>query len=199
VLNRFISSNEERRELDQRMRTAESQLSHETIASRGLRGALQEAQRAAEDNEWHLQEQLATAKNLLLLEKERNRELQEGNRELQEQELRMRAKLEPLYTDQVAKVANGTTVASVATVATATTVATVATVVTAPTLTITTPTPPTSPARPFKAAFTPPRNSNSNSNNNSNSQGSTKKHDTERMKNVAQRLSLLTRTFDKDT
>jgi hypothetical protein len=159
VLNRFISSDEERKELDQRCRTAESLLSSETIASRGLRAALQTAQRTAEDNEWQLQEQLATAKNLLLLEKEGKREL--------------RTKLEPLVEHVTLE--KGTPAPVVATAAIAQTT-------------------PTASATFKSATYTHTPQGLDRSDSLSNS--SPKKHDPERLKNVAQRLSLITRNFD---
>ena len=75
MVNKLIENEVEIRSLEARYATSESCLDNEVSTSRTLRSQLTRAQREAQDVEWQYQEQLATAGNMLQLEKELSREL----------------------------------------------------------------------------------------------------------------------------
>mmetsp|Transcript_21896 Transcript_21896/g.36652 ORF Transcript_21896/g.36652 Transcript_21896/m.36652 type:complete len:250 (-) Transcript_21896:1844-2593(-) len=77
VLNQFIESDQERKELLLQSRRTSNVLESESVANSGLRNQLKKLQRSSEDNEWHLQEQLASVNNALVIEREINQDLRD--------------------------------------------------------------------------------------------------------------------------
>lgn len=75
MASRYLSTTRKIQETEQRCRLIETSLSSESQNVAQLRKQLKQAQLAAEDNDWQLQEQLAHASNMLHMEKESNNEL----------------------------------------------------------------------------------------------------------------------------
>jgi len=75
MASRYLSTVRKIQEAELKLKVAESSLSSESQNVAQLRKQLKQAQLAAEDNDWQLQEQLAHASNLLHVEKETNVEL----------------------------------------------------------------------------------------------------------------------------
>jgi len=75
MASRYLSSVRRVHEMEQKLKVLEGSFSAEMQNVLQLRKQLKQAQLAAEDNDWQLQEQLAHASNILHLEKETNSEL----------------------------------------------------------------------------------------------------------------------------
>jgi len=75
MASRYLSTVRKIQEAEQKLKALESSLTTEMQNVVQLRKQLKQAQLAAEDNDWQLQEQLAHASNQLHLEKETNSEL----------------------------------------------------------------------------------------------------------------------------
>lgn len=76
IVNKLIENEVEKRYLEVRLAAKDSSFEDEVSINRSLRSQLTRAQRAAQDVEWMLQEQLAQANNLLQAEKTHNAQLQ---------------------------------------------------------------------------------------------------------------------------
>lgn len=76
MVNKLIENEVEKRSLEVRFAAKDSSLEDEVGINRSLRSQLTRVQRAAQDMEWKLQEQLAQANTLLQTEKALNAELQ---------------------------------------------------------------------------------------------------------------------------
>ena len=75
MASRYLSTVRRIQEAEHKLKVLESSLVTETQNVGQLRKQLKQAQLAAEDNDWQLQEQLAHASNVLHMEKEANAEL----------------------------------------------------------------------------------------------------------------------------
>ena len=93
MVNQFIGGEADRRILETKCANLENVLDKETGLNRSLRRQLSAVQRAAQDSEWHLQEQLASSSNQLSVERSCNVELRSllAERELQVLNLRVAA------------------------------------------------------------------------------------------------------------
>lgn len=75
MASRYLGTQRKIHELEAKCKALDASLSSETLNMGQLRKQLKQAQLAAEDNDWQLQEQLAHASNVVSLEKDANNEL----------------------------------------------------------------------------------------------------------------------------
>ena len=75
MASRYLGTQRKIQELEAKCKALEASLGSETLNISQLRKQLKQAQLAAEDNDWQLQEQLAHTSNIVSLEKETNNEL----------------------------------------------------------------------------------------------------------------------------
>eukprot|EP01032_Pedospumella_encystans_P025004 gene25004-28266_t len=72
LVNKLIENELEKRSLEMKFSSTEASFEEQVSINRNLRSQLTRSQRAAQDTEWRLQEQLVQAENHLQLEKSQN-------------------------------------------------------------------------------------------------------------------------------
>jgi acetolactate synthase regulatory subunit len=75
MTTRYLDAQKQKTQLDARCHSLEAAISSESSSINILRKQLKQVQTNAEDTEWQLQDQLAHASNILLMEREANAEL----------------------------------------------------------------------------------------------------------------------------